>query len=70
MSDFVESKVDMAKVQKQQALLQQKAKPKVQEEVDDFFDVADVGQGTEFAAVKPWVGQIREPTGYNKKQLN
>jgi hypothetical protein len=23
---------------------------------DDFFDAADVGQGTEFMAVKPWVG--------------
>ena len=23
---------------------------------DDFFDVQDVGHGTEFAAVKPWMG--------------
>jgi len=23
---------------------------------DDFFEMADVGHGTEFAAVKPWIG--------------
>jgi hypothetical protein len=23
---------------------------------DDFFEEADVGAGTEFAAVKPWLG--------------
>lgn len=48
-------------------------KPKVQQVVkneDDFFDVEEVGEGTEFMATKPWLGQMREPTGWNRADKN
>lgn len=39
--------------------MKEQQKPKVAavvKDADDFFEEADVGTGTEFAAVKPWLG--------------
>ena len=36
----------------------------------DFFEVEQVDGGDEFLAVKPWLGQMKEPSGYKKPPLN
>ena len=36
----------------------------------DFFQVEKVEGGDEFLAVKPWLGAIKEPTGWKKAPLN
>lgn len=42
----------------------------VEEEAGGFFQVEAVEAGDEFLAVKPWLGAIREPTGWKKAPLN
>lgn len=32
---------------------------------DDFFQVQDAGEGEQFMAVRPWIGQIAEPDNHN-----
>jgi hypothetical protein len=39
-----------------------KAKP---EQENDFFEVEEA-EGQQFMAVKPWIGQIAEPTNHNE----
>jgi len=32
---------------------------------NDFFAVQDAGEGEQFMAVKPWIGQVAEPDNHN-----
>jgi len=44
--------------------------PEANQGGDNFFQVEEVDGGDEFLAVKPWIGQMKEPTGYKKPPLN
>ena len=36
------------------------------EQENDFFEVEDAGEGEKFMSVKPWIGQVAEPTNHNE----
>lgn len=44
--------------------------PKHEEEEGGLFEIEHAEAGDEFMAVKPWLGAIREPTGWKKAPLN
>jgi microtubule-associated protein-like 6 len=72
--EYVTSRVDTAKIEKAKAKEAHKAamkpsKSQVQDEADedDMFAMEDVGEGDEFMAVRPWIGQMKPPTGFSGK---
>lgn len=71
--EFVTNRIDRAKTLKQAAKAEakaQRAPPKreaqMDADADDMFAMEDVGDGDEFMAVKPWIGQMKEPKGFKK----
>jgi len=36
-----------------------------EEQEDDFFAAEEAGEGEQFMAVRPWIGQIAEPDNHN-----
>ena len=54
---------------------QEMSKSRIDEPVEEeggmaFFQVEKIEGGDEFLAVKPWLGAIKEPTGWKKAPLN
>ena len=66
-TDYVERKTKKDKYGRPPA---EEATQPVEEEAGGFFQVETVEAGDEFLAVKPWLGAIREPTGWKKPPLN
>ena len=59
-----DEKIDLAKIKLKSKEKKNKKLEKPPKEPGEIYDYAEIDTGDEFGACKPWMGAIKEPTGY------